>query len=184
MRQVVEYEKLLSNGSFIPWFLMTNFPDGVNCRDEALSELILEKFSPDRERIDSLTGYCPEVFDESDGYIDSPKAVEINLCGGDRLRVEFHPGDTIFYINDEQIGCTGPHYGIRRISLARFFEYTRGLKDSEKLLLLPMVRITFEEREKFCPVVKSVLSRAGIEGCDIEEISACILENCRETSAE
>jgi hypothetical protein len=38
-----------------------------------------------------FTGWHPGIFDESDGYSDDPATVRLNLAGGVRLRVEFHP---------------------------------------------------------------------------------------------
>ena len=72
------------------------------------------------------------VFDENDGYVDTPKAVAIKLSNGDEFCVEFHPGDTIYYINDIQIGCTGSSYMIRNISLAQFYEYISNMNGRVK----------------------------------------------------
>ena len=71
-----------------------------------MTELIQEKCILDKDWIDNLTSYYDGVFDENDGYVDTPKAVAIKLSNGDEFCVEFHPGDTIYYINDVQIGCT------------------------------------------------------------------------------
>ncbi len=181
MKQIIEYIELLSNSSFIPWFLMNNFPEGIDDFNEcSLMELIQETCILDKEWIDKLTGYYDGVFDENDGYIDTPKAVVISLSSGDELCVEFHPGDTIYYINGNQIGCTGPSYMIRSISLTQFFEYTSNLNDNEKILLLPMVKITFGEKDELSNVINLVLSAVDMQGCDIEEVSACILENSLE----
>ncbi len=181
MRQIIEYIELLSNSSFIPWFLMNNFPEGIDDSNEcSLMELIQETCILDKEWIDKLTGYYDGVFDENDGYIDTPKAVVISLSNGDELCVEFHPGDTIYYINGNQIGCTGPSYMIRSISLTQFFEYTSNLNDSKKILLLPMVKITFEEKDELSNIINLVLSAVDMQGCSIEEVSACILENSLE----
>lgn len=181
MKQIIEYIELLSNSNFIPWFLMTNFPEGMNNSKEcSLMELIQEECILDKEWIDKLTGYYDDVFDENDGYIDTPKAVVIKLANGEEFCVEFHPGDTIYYINDHQIGCTGPSYIIRNISLAQFFEYTSNLNDSEKILLLPMVKIDFEEKDEFASAINLILSTVDLQGCNIEDVCTCILENSLE----
>ena len=178
MKQIIEYVELLSNSNFIPWFLMTNFPEGIdNSKECSLSELIQEKCILDKDWIDNLTSYYDGVFDENDGYIDTPKAVVIKLSNGDEFCVEFHPGDTIYYINDIQIGCTGPSYMIRNISLAQFYEYTSNMNDSEKIFLLPMVKITLEEKDALAKVIKLILSTADLQGCSIEDVCTCILEN-------
>ncbi len=181
MKQIIEYIELLSNSSFIPWFLMNNFPEGIDNSNEcSLMELIQETCVLDKEWIDKLTGYYDGVFDENDGYIDTPKVVVLSLSRGDELCVEFHPGDTIYYINGHQIGCTGSSYMIRNISLTQFFEYISNLNDSEKILLLPMIKITFEEKDELSNVINSVLSAVDMQGCSIENVSAYILENSLE----
>lgn len=178
MRQIIGYVELLENSSFIPWFLMNNFPEGIDYSKEySLSEIIQEKCILNKEWINDLTGYYDGVFDENDGYIDTPKAVVIELSNGDKFCVEFHPGDTIYYINNNQIGCTGPSYMIKSILLEQFIEYTRNMNDSEKIFLLPMVKITFEEKDKLSTIIKSILSKADLQGCSIEEVCECILEN-------
>lgn len=181
MKQIIEYKKLLSDSNFIPWFLMTSFPEGIdNSKECSLIELIQEECILDKEWINNLTGYYDGVFDENDGYIDKPKAVVIKLSNGDEFCVEFHPGDTIYYINDNQIGCTGPSYMIRNISLTQFYEYTSNMNDSEKIFLLPMIKIAFEEKDELANVIKSILSAVDLQGCSIEDVCTCILENSLE----
>ena len=97
-----------------------------------MAELIQEKCILDKDWIDNLTSYYDGVFDENDGYIDTPKAVAMKLSNGDEFCVEFHPGDTIYYINDIQIGCTGSSYMIRNISLAQFYEYISNMNGRVK----------------------------------------------------
>lgn len=175
MKQIIEYTELLSNSNFMPWFLMNNFPEGID-----KIELIQEKCILDKEWIDNLTGYYDGVFEKNDGYIDTPKAVVIKLSNGDEYCVEFHPGDTIYYINDNQIGCTGPSYMIRNIPLAQFIEYTSNMSNSEKIFLLPMVKISCEEKDELENVIKLTLSTADLQGCSVEDVCTCILENSLE----
>ena len=92
-----------------------------------------------------------------DGYVDTPKAVAIKLSNGDEFCVEFHPGDTIYYINDIQIGCTGSSYMIRNISLAQFYEYISNMNGRVKKreffhssLLLVRARPCFQDRVFSC----------------------------------
>ena len=111
-----------------------------------MTELIQEKCILDKDWIDNLTSYYDGVFDENDGYVDTPKAVAIKLSNGDEFCVEFHPGDTIYYIN-------------------------------EKIFLLPMVKITLEEKDELAKVIKLILSTADLQGCSIEDVCTCVLEN-------
>ena len=181
MKQIIEYSELLSNDNFVPWFLMINFPEGIdNFKDCSLFEIIQENCRIDRAWVDNLTGYY-EGANENDGYVENPKAIKIKLSTGDNFYIEFHPGDTIYYINDSEIGCTGPSYVIRKLSLSQFFEHTKNIKDIEKIFLLPMLRISFAEKDEFANVIKSILSRVNLQGYSIEDVCTCILENCLES---
>jgi len=51
--------------------------------------------------------------DETDGYIDNPETVICNLTATQTIKIEFHPGDTVYYVNDKQIACTGGEYNIQ-----------------------------------------------------------------------
>lgn len=181
MKKSIEHSELLSNSNFVLWFLMTNFPEGIDdTNDYSLSDMIQEKCILDEEWIDGWIGYYDGVFDENDGYVDTPNTVKLKLATRDVFSLEFHPGDTIYYINDEVIGCTGPHYGIRKISLTRFCEYTCDMNEKDKLFLLPMLKISFGERDKFINLIRSILCELSLQGCSVEDVITCILENCLE----
>ena len=51
------------------------------------------------------------------------------------------------------------------------------MNDSEKIFLLPMVKITLEEKDALAKVIKLILSTADLQGCSIEDVCTCILEN-------
>lgn len=181
MRQIVEYSKLLLNNNFVIWFLMTNFPEGIDSsKDYSLLEMIQENCVLDEVWINNLTGYYEGVFDEHDGYVDTPKTIKLKLSTGDDFFVEFHPGDTIYYINDDRIGCTGPDYEIRKISLLQFFKYTNNMGDEQKIFLLPMIKISCTEKEELNNVIKSILHTVDLQECNIDDVCTCILENCLE----
>lgn len=181
MRQMIEISELLSNDNFLTWFLMMNFPEGIDpSRDCTLFEMMQEEYTVDETWADDLTGYCEGVLDESDGYIEDPKAIMLRLSTGDYFCMEFHPGDTLYYINDNEIGCTGPSYEIRKLSLPQFYAYTRDLGDLETLFLLPMLRITDTEKEELTKMIQSILGRADFTQYPINDVCTCIVENCLE----
>ena len=62
-----------------------------------MTELIQEKCILDKDWIDNLTSYYDGVFDENDGYVDTPKAVAIKLSNGDEFCVESSWGYDILY---------------------------------------------------------------------------------------
>lgn len=57
-----------------------------------------------------ITTYEHPFYVVGKGFVNAPKAVVIKLANGYEFCIEFHPGDTIYYINGNQIGCTGPSY--------------------------------------------------------------------------
>ncbi len=54
------------------------------------------------------------------------------------------------------------------------------MNDSEKILLLPMVKMDFGEKDELAHVIHLVLSAVDLQGCSIKDVSACIIENCIE----
>ena len=119
------------------------------------------------------------MLDENGGYVENPKTVKLSLSTHTFLYIEFHPGDTLYYIGTDMIGCTGPDYLIREMELSQFFEYTKEMGDKEKLFLLPMLKVRGEEKESATELIMSILSMYPLQKCDTDKICDCILENCR-----
>lgn len=181
MKQVITADELAANSHFVRWFLMTNFPEGLDSAEgSSLYELIEEKCTLDTVFIDDLTGYYEGVFEENDGYVDAPKMVVLSLATGDEFSVAFHPGDTIYSMNGIEIGCTGPHYEIRKLSLTEFLAYTAHMQDREKLFLLPMVKISAGEQEDMTKIIQTILCSFHLQEYSVEKVCACIIENCLE----
>lgn len=176
-RKTVDHISLLSDTDFTNWFLMTNFPEAID-RDEDVSLSELLSTSPvDKEKIDLLTQYYDGVFDEYDGYVECPNSVRLDLKGN-VYEIEFHPGDTVYYLNDEQLGCTGPEYFTKKISLDRFKELSSDLSSGEKLFLLPMLKASSEEREEALRVIDEIMRNFELT-IDRELLCKCILEGIR-----
>lgn len=181
MKNNVNYMDLSSNSKFIMWFLSCNFPEAIDSEtDYSLSEIIQENCVIDKKFIDDLTGYYEGVFEENDGYIDHPKCISFDLHTGERYCIEFHPGDTIYYINDMQIGCTGPDYSIKHILLSKFLQYTKDLSEIEKFYLLPMIKIIETEKKDALSLVKTIVNQFDLQGCNVDKVCECIVENCLE----
>ena len=94
------------------------------------------------------------------------------------LFIEFHPGDTIYFIDDNEIGCTGPEYVIQKINWTEFCKYTETLSSGEKILLLPMLAFDNEDQELLQQVIYEGLRVTGIKEADFEIICNAIMENC------
>ena len=67
------------------------------------------------------------------------------------LRIEFHPGDILYFINGEEIGNTGLHWKLNVLP----FDKIKSVLETEKgeilfWLLLPLAKIEEEEVENTC----------------------------------
>lgn len=180
MRKLVNYETIRDERDFWLIFLMGNFPLSSYCDDdEGLGYLIAENYGYNKQWIHDFTGYYDGIFDECDGYLDDPTTLELELSTGEKLYIEFHPGDTIFFIDNDEIGCTGPHYLIHKIDWSKFMSYTNSLSSDKKMLLLPMLAIGNEERENLSHIIAEGLKEIEIiKESDYELIKNCIINNC------
>lgn len=180
MRKIINYETIKNEKDFWLMFLMGNFPESLdNETDETLSEIISGLYNYNRQWMDDFTGYYDGIFDECDGYIEEPATLEIELSTGEKLYIEFHPGDTIFFINDVEIGCTGPEYFIHKMDWAGFGSYTHSLSSDRKMLLVPMLVINEGEKESLREIINDGLNAVKVvKESDYERICNAIVENC------
>lgn len=180
MRKLINYDMINNEKDFWLIFLMGGFPESLdNETDETLSEIISGLYGYNRQWADNFTGYYDGIFDECDGYIDDPTTLEMELSTGERLYIEFHPGDTIYFINDEEIGCTGPEYFIHKLDWWQYVSYTHSLSSDQKLLVLPMLAVKDGEKNDLKQIIFDGLKAIGvIKESDYERICGAIIENC------
>ena len=180
MRKIINYEAIEKEKDFWLMFLMGNFPESLDVEtDETLSEIISGLYSCNREWADEFTGYYDGVIDECDGYIEEPTTLEIELSTGEKLYIEFHPGDTIYFINDEEVGCTGPEYFIHKLNMAGFDSRTHSLSSDQKMLLVPMLAISEGEKEYLRKIINDGLNAIKVvKESDYKRICSTIIENC------
>lgn len=180
MRKLVNYNAIRNMNDFWLLFLMVCFPESLdNDTDETLSEIISENYDINRQWIDEFTGYYDGIFDECDGYLENPTTLEIELATNEKLYIEFHPGDTIYFVDNEEIGCTGPEYFIHKLDWQKFVSYTRSLSNDKKMLLLPMVAIEDGKREELKQIIIQGLKLIDIiNESDYERIGNAVIENC------
>lgn len=179
MRKIVKYDDIKENKDFWRYFFCVNFPCAEDeDSDMSLLEIIEEKYDISKKWQDEFTGFYEGVFDKNDGYVNNPSTLEIELKKGIYLFIEFHPGDTMYFLNDNKIGCTGPEFFIRKISWTDFECYTRELDCVKKLLLLPMVYVYNDEKEELKKCIFNGLKRLYFEDDDFELFYKAILENC------
>lgn len=170
--------KLFENSkNLLLWFIMVNFPEGYDEeQDISFVEFMGENYEFDDNEINMVTQYYDGVFDENDGYVDDPNVIAINLSNGKEFSVAFHPGDIEYYIDNEMIGCTGPHYTIRKIPYEEYKSMVSGLSSFEKLFVLPMVCVTDEHVDMLEEEIELILSDVHIEDTE-NTICSFILAN-------
>lgn len=150
-----------SNKDFWRGFISTSFPTALNEKtDMSLTEFIKENGLADYKWWESFTGYYDGIFDETDGYVDDPQTFICNLTPTNSLKIEFHPGDTVYFMNDKEIACTGPHYHIQIFPFTDLLEYIEVKKDNRLfLLLLPLAYIRKHDTETAIKIIENVLSK-------------------------
>lgn len=179
MRNIVEFKVVKNKIDFWLYFLTNNFPEALDEQtDMTIADMILDKYYLEEEWINQFTKYYDGVFEDNDGYIDTPNTIQIDLSTEKGLFIEFHPGDTIYFIDTEQIGATGSHYAIKKISWKKFIQYTNDLEVLEKLLLLPMVYIKEQQIVELKSFLLEAMNKIAIEKEEQLGICNAIIENC------
>lgn len=155
----------LSNKNFWTCFAASSFPTAMDEKtDLSLVEIIEENELADIKWWNNFTGYYDEAFDEADGCIDEPMTLVCRLSSEHILKVEFHPGDIIYYANDKQIACTGPDYKIHVFPFSDLLNYTDSVMDRPLfLLLLPLAVIEKQEANQAVKVIADVLAEIFCE---------------------
>lgn len=152
------------NLDFWNFYFQTSFYEIYDQETEiSVSEKIEESMPLSQEWTDTFTQYFDGVIEEFDGYIENPTTLSVFLEKDKILKIEFHPGDTIFYINNKQIGCIGPH----TISQCYPYKQLQDLlhnPDGEILFLLlfPIVELQKSEQkqatEQFACLLQNIFS--------------------------
>ena len=149
----------LSNRKFWTGFVATSFPTALDEEtDMSLSEMIEENKAADINWWENFTKYYDGVLEETDGYIDEPETLICDLTSTQTLKIEFHPGDTVYYINNRQIACTGGEYSIQIFPLTDLLKYTEEKNDNRiLLLLLPLTIISNQDMDHATEIISNVL---------------------------
>lgn len=125
------------NKEFWISFMATSFPTALDeSTDMSLTELIEEHGLSNINWWSNFTKYYDGVLEETDGYIDEPETFIYDLTSTRTLKIEFHPGDTIYYINDKEIACTGGEYSIQIFPFSDLLKYAEEINDNRIFFLL------------------------------------------------
>ncbi|MDE5620756.1 MAG: hypothetical protein K2I80_09640 [Ruminococcus sp.] len=72
---------------------------------------------------------------ENDGYVDNLNYIILTL-NYHEFKIEFHAGDTLYFLDGIQIGCTGPHFILGTLSFQDFTELQKNVEDVRIYLLV------------------------------------------------
>lgn len=185
MRNYINYESIQNEPNFWLWFLAMHFLDSWNAQtqtDQTLFELLWDNYEINEEWCNQFTGYYEGIFEKNDGYSDNPTSLQLELSNGVLFVMEFHPGESVFYLGEEEVSCIGPHTNIHKIAWKDFAEYTSLLDSRQKILLLPILAITSKEQNELEQLVvnglNSLRSLEIIKPEDEKEIREGILAHC------
>lgn len=172
------FEEIINNNSFWLYFVSTQFPNAFDDEaDMGIDEFISENYEPDDEWIDGFVQYYDGVMDESDGYVDNPNFISLNLNNHD-FKIEFHAGDTLYFLDGVQIGCTGPHFILGALSFDDFSELLKNVEDIRfYLLVLPMLKLKKHNVLYVNEILKSALYSVGFCKEDSEFIAKMISDS-------
>lgn len=163
----IEFDFISGNKSFWLYFISTSFPNAI---DEELnidlSDLIYHEYDHmiDQAWVNEFVQFSEEMMNENDGYINEPNTLNLNL-NAHNFQIAFHPGDTIYLLDGNEIGCTGSHFKLRTIQFYDFIEMLSGIADKKiPLLLLPMLAL-----EKFYISQVRKIVRKGINSLEFKD---------------
>ncbi|RKI70500.1 hypothetical protein D7V91_02550 [bacterium 1xD42-67] len=123
----------------------------------------------------TFTGWYDGALDESDGYLDDPTFLEAPLAQGKTLKIEFHPGDTLYFVDGEEIGSTGPHWKLGTVPYKELEELL-PLEHGRQLflLLLPLASLEREDASAAQWAIKAqMMHYFDADLC--EDVSRCLV---------
>lgn len=165
------------NHLFWSYFLSTNYPCAyLEDADRQLCDLVEEVMPIDVAWSNAFTHYYDGVMEENDGYLDEPTTITAPISDTEILEIEFHPGDTIYYINKEEIGCTGPHWNLWNVP----YHKLNSLLSLEHgsvlfLLLLPMAVVEPDEIADLKPILEKQFQAFGFSKEAALQAADCLI---------
>lgn len=113
--------------------------------DSSIYDILDEAGIVNKEAInwwEEFCGYYEGVLDETDGYLEEPAALEVSISSMETLKIEFHPGDIIYYLNNEEIASLGPHFRLQVMPYKKIEEISKKKCGKELyFLLLPIAKL-------------------------------------------
>lgn len=163
--KLVEFEQVAGNPYFWLYYLSVCFPLAFDEEEEmTLADFIYENYDCDGEAaawVDAFVQFSEEIMQAHDGHAEDPTTVVVKAAA-EEYAVQFHPGDTIFFRNGQEIGSTGPNYDVQKLSFSAFVRLYQAIGFASALVL-PMVCVKEAESEQAAVLIRSLLSRMQLE---------------------
>lgn len=180
MKKQVDIKELgFNNKNFWISFFSVSYPNAVDEEtDFTLYDILDNEDLSNKEVMDwweDFTGYYEGVLEETDGYLEEPTTLEFLIDETENLKIEFHPGDIIYYINNKKIGSTGPHFELQAMSYQRIEQISIGEYGKELyLLLLPIAKLEKNDIFSAEDKIRQLLSRL-FPSKICEDMTRCII---------
>lgn len=140
--------------------------------DEAIIELINYKnIIPDFD--DWYDTFCPKNKADENGILQSPNSIEVKLADTMRFAIDFHVGETTYYLNDIYIGNQGGHFEAWFLTWDELLTFER-YREEYFLLLLTMTGITAVQRPQALERISQSLKQIPLFAEHADYIADCI----------
>lgn len=166
----------IENTNFWLNYFCLSYPNSYNeSTGFSVSDIIEENENVEISWWDTFTGYYNGILEESDGYLENPTTFIASIGTNEILKIEFHPGDIVYYINNKKIGSIGPHWelqGLPYYKIKNLLLHKNGIQLF--FLLLPLAMVESKEREAVVKEIQGLLQKFfPIELC--EKLSQCMV---------
>ncbi len=179
----IEFDFISGNKSFWLYFISTSFPNAMDEEsDIALSDFIYDEYGHiiDQDWINKFVQFSEEIMNKNDGYINEPNTLHFNL-NAHHFQIAFHPGDTIYFLDGNEIGCTGSHFQLRTMQFYDFMKTLSGITDKKiPLLLLPMLALEESDISQVRKIVGNGIHSLEFKEEHIDKITDMILSGLLE----
>lgn len=176
-------ELRIENTNFWLNYFCCSFPNSYNENtDFSVQDIIEENATFEISWWDAFTGYYNGILEDSDGYLENPTTFIASIGTNKTLKIEFHPGDIIYFINNKKIGSIGPHWELQSLP----YNTIRELLLQENgiqlfFLLLPLAMVESKEKVSVEKEVQGLLEKLfPIEIC--EKLAQCIVIQLAEST--